>query len=278
MFKNKLILFFSKRLNLGNENGQLLVEILVAIGVFVVGVVTVGVLMIDAGISSRQGVERSQAISLAQEGLEATRSIRNADFDNLTAGTHGLALSGSTWGFSGSADSQDQFNRAITITNLDVDTKKIESTVTWQFTEARQGLVTFTDYLTDWKQTHGDAGELSINISGTGINNKSLEDINIENTGTSDVVIDKITIWWSNSNLIEEIKIEHDKVWGYNNEVSPDGRQPSGTELDIVNYTIEAGVGAYNINNIRFNDSMNGTTFIVLFTMTDGSTNYVLIE
>jgi len=261
-----------------DEKGQSLVEVLVALGVFVIGVVAVGVLVIDAGTASRQGVERTQAVLLAREGLEAARSIRDADFDNLSSGSHGVVLSGDTWGFSGTSDTQDQFTRTITITSLDVDTKQVESSVTWQFTEARQSSVVFTDYLTDWNQTHGNAGELSVNIDDVEINNKKLEDLKIENTGGSDITIDKITVWWDNSNLIEKIRVDGDDIWKHNGEGTPDGQQPSGTELDVVDYTVEAGEGLYNIDEFRFDNSMSGTAFIILFTMTDGSTKYVLIE
>ena len=147
------------------QKGQSLIEVLVAIGVFVIGIATIGVLVLDANVSSRQGIERTQAILLAQEGLEAARSLRDADFDNLAAGAHGIILSGNLWTFSGTSDIQDQFTRVITVTNRNENTKQIQSQVTWQFTEARQNSVMLTEYLVDWNQTKGTAGELSVTIS-----------------------------------------------------------------------------------------------------------------
>ena len=266
--------------NANKQKGQSLVEVLIAMSIFVMGVSTIGFLVLDANVSTRQGVERTQATLLAKEGLEAARSIRDADFDNLTAGPHGIVLSGNRWIFSGTFDIQDQFRRVITVTDIDIDTKKVDSIVTWQFTQSRSNSVTLTDYLTDWNQTQGDAGELSVDISQgeLGGGNKELRKIKIQNTGGADITIDKITVWWNNSNLIEEIKIDRDRVWSRNGPGTPTGKQPSGTELDIQDFVVGAGAGQLEIDKFKFDGDMTGATFIVLFTMTDASTKYVLVE
>ncbi len=249
-------------------------------GIFVVGIAAIGFLVLDANTSSRQGVERTQAVLLAKEGLEAVRSIRDADFENLTVGSHGIALAGNKWIFSGASDTQDQFTRVIIVTDVDIDTKQVQSKVTWQFTQSRQNLVTLTDYLTDWSQTQGKAGELSADISNATIGgggNRRLLGITIQNIGTSSITVDKMTVWWNNSRLIEEIKIEKTIVWKYNGAGTPNGRQSSGTELNINNYVLAQGSGAHDITRIAFNGSMAGTDFIIKFVMTDGSTKYVTI-
>ncbi len=46
---------------------------------------------------------RVRATFLAEEGLEAARSLRDSDFANLTDGDHGLAISGNQWSFSGAS-------------------------------------------------------------------------------------------------------------------------------------------------------------------------------
>lgn len=137
-------------LRLRSQKGQSLIEVLIAMAVFIVGIATVGFLVLDANVSTRQGVERTQATLLAKEGLEAARSIRDADFDNLTAGAHGIVLSGNTWTFSGSSDLTDVFTRQITISSVDSNTKQIDSTVTWQQTTDRSGSVSLITYLTNW--------------------------------------------------------------------------------------------------------------------------------
>jgi len=134
------------------NKGQSLVELLVAIGVFVVGVATIGLLVLTTFNSSRQAVERTQAVMLAREGIEAARSIRDDDFNNLTTGSHGIVISDNKWIFSGSSDAQDQFVRVVTITDISTSTKKIESSTTWQFSQSRQGAVDLVTYLTNWNQ------------------------------------------------------------------------------------------------------------------------------
>lgn len=262
----------------GGEAGQSLIEVLVAIGVFVAGIATVGLLVLDANVASRQGVERTQAILLAREGLEAVRSMRDGDFDNITAGAHGIALSGNKWIFSGTSDTQDQFTRVITVTDIDIDTKKIQSTVTWQFTQVRPNSVAFLDYLTDWNQTHGNAGDMIVDITSVGLNppdNNQLRDIKIENVGSSTITIDKMTAWWNGTVKLKQIRIENTNVYG---PVSDSAAVPSGTEVDIDNFSMTSGSGVKSVNQLRFTGDVSGTDFIIKFVMFDGSTNYVLID
>jgi len=135
---------------LKSQKGQSLVEVLIALGVFVLGIATIGFLVLDANVSTRQGVERTQATLLAKEGLEAARSIRDADFDNLTAGTHGIALAGNQWTLFGTSDTQDQFTRSVVIEDTGVKEKKATVNVDWQFSAQRSNSVSLVTYLTDW--------------------------------------------------------------------------------------------------------------------------------
>jgi len=132
------------------NKGQSLVEVLIALAIFIVGIATIGFLVLDAGFASRQGAERTKAVLLAKEGLEAARSIRDNSFSDLTAGAHGLALSGNHWIFSGTSDTQDQYTRSVTISDIDTYTKKIVCAVDWQFASNRTGQVELATYLTDW--------------------------------------------------------------------------------------------------------------------------------
>ncbi|MFH1462509.1 MAG: prepilin-type N-terminal cleavage/methylation domain-containing protein [bacterium] len=267
-----------------NQRGQSLVELLVAMGVFVLAVSVISFLIMESYLSERSAKERTIALLLAQEGMEAARSIRDSGFDNLIVGSHGLAVLGSQWIFFGSSDGQDKFSRRIIVSEAtgeidQTDIKKIESQVVWQIAPGREAAVNLVDYLTDWKQNQGESGQLNISTSlaKLGGGNKELEGIGIENVGESSVVVDKITAWWNNSNLIEEIRIEGTKVWKYNGEGFPDGKQSSGTELDIVDYVVGAG-SLDVINGFGFDSSMEGAVFIILFRMADNSTKYVLVE
>lgn len=258
--------------------GQSLVEVLVALSIFVLGVATIGLLVLDANVSSRQGLERNQALLFAREGLEAVRSIRDGDFDNISTGTYGLVLSANKWTFSGTSDSQDQFTRTVVISDIDIDIKKVVSTVTWQFSGAYQSSVTLTDYLTDWNQTQGAAGKLELDISGASISTDRLLGIKIRNIGSSSIIIDKITAWWDTAPQIKEIVINAATVWSDIGPGTPLGKQSSGTEINISDFTLAANSAWINIDKFHFDASMTGATFIIKFIMTDASTKYVLVK
>jgi len=121
------------------------------------------------------------------------------------------------------------------------------------------------------------ADSLIINTSGAAIGgggNKELRGITVENTNASNITIDKITLTWTNGQLIEEIKIEGARIWKHNNEGSPDGKQPTGTELDVVDYIIGSG-NTDEFDKFKFNGNMTGDTFSIIFKMGDGSTKSV---
>lgn len=75
--------------------------------------------------------DRSQAVLLADEGIEAVRSIRDEDFANLTDGTFGLGIGGGQWSFAGASDTQGIYTRAITINSIDAVRKSITTAISW---------------------------------------------------------------------------------------------------------------------------------------------------
>lgn len=139
------------------KKGQSLIELLVALGVFVLAATTITFLIIDAYIADRAGRERTRATFLAEEGLEAVRSIRDNNWSDLINGNHGLIISGNNWIFQGAEeDVSDQLRegkRKIIVEEVDSDRKKITSQVTWKLTEARSQNVSLITYLTNWAQT-----------------------------------------------------------------------------------------------------------------------------
>lgn len=150
--------------------GSSVIEILVAMGIFVVISVTALSAIIGATNIGRLTQEQTQASQLAQQGFEATSSIRNNNWDSLVNGTHGLSTAGSQWSFSGTSDvdSSGKFTRSITIESvnrdannvivtsggtLDEDTKKITINVAWSPSPSRSNNVSFVSYLTNWQFT-----------------------------------------------------------------------------------------------------------------------------
>ncbi len=131
-----------------NQAGFSLVEVILASAVFVLLVAAlVGAYLYGQEATALAG-SRARAVLLAEEGLEATRNIRDDKFSNLTDGTHGLVISGNQWIFSGSQDTADIFTRQIIISSISATRKAITSTVTWQQNPERTGSVTLTTRLT----------------------------------------------------------------------------------------------------------------------------------
>jgi hypothetical protein len=100
-----------------HQQGQSVIELLIAIFVFTIAMATIIFLILDSEVASRKNVERTRAILFAQEGLEGVRSLRDKDFANLTNGTYGLILQGGKWVLQGTSDTTGTLTRTIDITN-----------------------------------------------------------------------------------------------------------------------------------------------------------------
>lgn len=139
-----------------NQSGQSLVELIIAMGVIVLVISSVAFLVIDSYVSGRLSKEITQANFLAEEGMEAIRSIRDNSWDDLSPGTYGLAVSGNNWILQGSQEDVSlQLNegiRTITIEEIDLDRKKITSQIDWKFVENRLQQVKLITYLTNWQK------------------------------------------------------------------------------------------------------------------------------
>src|SRR3989344_6884879 len=99
-----------------SQNGQSIIELLVALSVFTIGIASIIFLTMDANKVSFHSLFNTQAIALAEEGIEASRSIADGLFSNLIDGPHGLLLSNNKWIFSGTNDTQGPFTRLVVIT------------------------------------------------------------------------------------------------------------------------------------------------------------------
>lgn len=102
------------------QSGQSVFELLLAISVFTIGVSTIIYLTLDSNAIALRSTDRTHALLLAQEGLEATRSIRDADFENLVAGSYGLGIQNGQWTFQENPDTLGKFTRTISIINTSI--------------------------------------------------------------------------------------------------------------------------------------------------------------
>lgn len=269
---------------MNDSKGQVLMELLVAMAVFVLAISAITFLLLDSFLAERGSRERIQTIFLAKEGQEAARSIRDNSWDSLTIGSHGLAVSGGQWVFQGSEDDvSDQLKdgvRKIIIESIDSDRKKIISKVSWNSTRPQE--VTLVSYLTNWRKLGaqalwGQAAQLLVNISNAelvGQDKRILRGIDLESSQGS-LIIDKIIFVWDNQNKIEQLRIANQIVWDEGGPQGlPKGEQPSGTELDIEDFQIEEDEEV-EIDKVKFSGPMGGATLSITFIMTDGSTKTV---
>jgi len=132
-----------------NTRGFSPVELLLAATVFgfIVSAV-IGAFVYGQQATAYAG-ERTRAVALAEEGVEAVRNMRDADYANLTNGTYGLVQSGGVWTLSGTQDTTGIFIRQVTIASVDGTRKSVTVTVSWpQGSTTTQ--VTATSRLTNW--------------------------------------------------------------------------------------------------------------------------------
>lgn len=182
------------------QQGTILVDVLLATSIFALLVTAVvGAVYFGAESTATAGI-RSRAVSIAEEGLEAARAIRDKGYANLTAGAHGLSISGNEWTFSGTSDSLDQFARSVTVTAIDTVTSSVVSTVTWTQAPWRAGSVSLTTYLTNWvlKFWAAPAQQASVDLSGANDGRKVQTQGNyayvVRDGGTPDFAIIDISI------------------------------------------------------------------------------------
>lgn len=138
---------------LTSNKGFVLVEVILTSALFA---------LVSAGLfgafyygleSVKASGQRTRSVSLAEEGLEAVRSIRDAGFTNLADGSYGLTNDGTKWTLVPGSDAKGEFTRQIQIQTIDTHTKYITSLVLWNQSRQRPGAFGLVTYLTDWLET-----------------------------------------------------------------------------------------------------------------------------
>jgi len=178
--------FFNRK-----STGSALVEVLVALGVFVT-LAAAGIGAISLTLNSDQmSYDRVRASQLATEGIEATQQIQHSDWNVLTSGTHGLFWSGHGWSLQSSSDQQGKFQRSVAVAiaerdgsgNIvtsgtpDPDTKKITSTASWPASPVRTETITYVTYLTNFfAPIMNNIGNWALPLRHAGINLTSTND------------------------------------------------------------------------------------------------------
>lgn len=164
-------------------SGLSVVEAMLAIMIFALLALSGVGTVINSFTVNRRGEEETQASIMAQEGLDAVRSIKNKGWSSVTTGAHGLATTGDQWSFNGVSDVNGRFTRVVNISavnrdasgniistggTVDPDTMKVTSTVSWDFFTGKNESVSLTSYVTNFRKTIAATGRGGLLVWGDG--------------------------------------------------------------------------------------------------------------
>jgi len=132
-----------------------LLDVLLGISVFAIFIGIAGYALISTQNISIVSGDRIRGASLSQQAIEAVRSLRDDDFDNLSEGTFGLAINSVSgeWELSGAGTvSEDGFTTQVQISLPDEDHALVSAETTWSFGSNRSGTSSITTQLSNWQQ------------------------------------------------------------------------------------------------------------------------------
>ncbi len=137
---------------LSSRRGSLLLEAILAIGIFAIFLGGIGSSLILGERSTLASGDRSRGAFIASAQLEGLREMRHRNFELLTNGTHGMILTETGWNFSGTSILRDGYRSSVTITTHEEDWADIASTVSWNFQNTRSGSITMNTSITNWEK------------------------------------------------------------------------------------------------------------------------------
>ena len=258
-----------------SERGFSLVEVTLAITLGgVIFSLFVGMLMY-AQDNAVVAASNRQAAAYAHAGLEAARTLRAANIENLTTGNHGIATSSSGWVLQGTSTKRGIFTRQISIAEIDEDRRGVTSTVTWVQNRQRTGSISVGTRITNWRVTAGNqAFFLSVATTTAAVDavdDSQVINVTLENTGDSDSTVASIDSSWSGApggTKLNTIRIDGTDVWT--------GNANSGNTQDITDVLLASASGTHPINYLDFSKDMTGATVTLTFNMSDASTKTVV--
>lgn len=133
-----------------SQKGDSLLEVILAIAIFMLIAPAIVIVALRSLSGSIESEDRIVAAALAQETLEASRAIRDYDWDSLITGNHGLSDANGYWEFVGTSDNKGKYTRAVAISDTDASTKKIVAAVSWQGLDGISNSISPTGQLTKW--------------------------------------------------------------------------------------------------------------------------------
>ena len=143
-------------------------ESVIALAIFSLISAALASLLLGGSSGSLEGAEYTHADALAQEGIEAVRSIRDRAWNELNYSATGLVSAGGTWTFEGegTSDSETPYTRQITLEPVcrsiagdvaacpgiatDFDTLYVTSSVSWKSSGGADLVRLRSSYITNW--------------------------------------------------------------------------------------------------------------------------------
>jgi type II secretory pathway pseudopilin PulG len=276
------------------QRGQNTIEVLLALALFIVMITGLTSLMLKYYGAVERAAELYDVKNVAAETSEALEKVAANNWATVVDGNYGLSTAGSIWSLTGTPDLvKNKYTRTISISSVkrdsncnvlfvggmdDPDTKLATTTISW----SARGLAlskSYYQYISNWRGAPesciiGQARSLTIDVSAATIDatKKSMVGAKLINNSDVPITLDKMTLTWTKEGEIQFVKINGSNVWHSTNGTgTPQGEQPSGTELDIVDVTIPAHT-TYNIDNVRFDEKIDGAQVTIAVMMIDGST------
>lgn len=154
-----------------DKKGQSVLEVIVAVAIFGLVASSLASLAVGSNASMEQGGEHTQAENLAQEAIEAVKSIRDRAWNELVYNSSGITTSSNRWLFKGEATNNQigQFYRNTSFTAvcrdgldniidcpgnyIDVNSKKMTVSIDWLIRPGVTNTIWQTSYLTNWDST-----------------------------------------------------------------------------------------------------------------------------
>ena len=222
-------------------------------------------------INNAQTVVSLSANQLVLDNTGSTTTIELAGntINLTTAGQGPFALTSNqvrvtnlTFTNNGSLDSSTKSVRVnLTIEQLNTNTSK-----TFEASSSLESLVELNSQLNHSRQLLVDLGSLSLSA-----NQRSIENITLQNTGTANVIIDQIYLSWtpdSGQNLTSFQINAGTEEWS--------GSAVSGSTTDITNFILAAGSGIISLDYLTFSSAIDSSTITLNFILSDGSTTTTL--
>jgi Tfp pilus assembly protein PilV len=151
-----------------NNRGHLLVEAIIATAIFAVIGVSITTLMLGSLRTLSHAGEQSYGEALAQEGMEAVRSLRDNAWNTNTFTTSAVSIANNKWNFGveGSTETIGNYTRTVSFASVcrgadnviaacpsvytDVHTKFATVEVSWTTPDGAVNTVERTGYITNW--------------------------------------------------------------------------------------------------------------------------------